>query len=73
MKIIFTNLMNTINSSKFLSVLISSLIDFLGICFVIYIIKLLSNIRLYVVNKSNSFYLNNLKLQSNVFHHLDVI
>lgn len=66
MQIIFTNLINTINNSRFLSVLISSILVLLGICFTIYIIKLLSNIRHYIVNRSNSFYLNNLKLQSTI-------
>lgn len=62
---IFTNLMNTINNSKFLSVLISAIIIFIFISLIIYIIRLLSNIRMYIVNKSNSFYLANQKLQNN--------
>ena len=65
MQIIFTNLINTINNNRFLSILVTAILIFLGIFAVIYIIKLLSNIRHYIVNKSNSFYLNNLKLQNN--------
>ena len=61
---IFTNISDTINNSKFLTVVVTSFIIMLGLCFIAYIIKLLSNIRMYIVNKSNSFYLANLKNQT---------
>ena len=62
---IFNNLVTLINNSKFLSVTLSIVFIIFGMAAVIYIIKLLGNIRSYIVNKSNSFYLNNQKIKSN--------
>ena len=61
MKLFFSNLMDIINNSKFLTILLIVIFVIAAIQTIIYIIKLLSNIRAYIVNKSNSFYLANQK------------
>lgn len=61
MNTIITNLFNIINNSKLLTIILSVIIVILAICSISYIIKLLSNIRAYVVNVSNSYYLSNQK------------
>lgn len=61
MQTIFTNIINIINNSKFLSTVLTIIIIIAGISAIVYIIKLLKDLRLYIVNKSNSFYLANQK------------
>ena len=58
---ILTKISDIINNSKFLTVVMMILTVILFISLIVYIIRLLSNIRAYIVNKSNSFYLSNQK------------
>ena len=58
---IFTNLWNNINSSTFLSIVFTALIILISWCFFVYMIRLLSNIRSYIVNRVKSIQLENQK------------
>lgn len=58
---IFESLINTINNSKFLSSVMVSTIIVLALAFLIYIIKLLGNIRMFIQNKSDSYVISNRK------------
>ena len=62
MSMIFTNIANTINDSKFLTVIMTIIVIFTWLFLTIYFIKLLGNIRAFIVNKSNTAYLNNQKI-----------
>jgi hypothetical protein len=61
MTTLITNFFNTINNSKFLTSLVFTVMVILLLCLLTYIINLLGNIRAYINNKSNSYYLANLK------------
>ena len=63
---IFTALWNNINNSAFLSIVCTALIIFLGLCFLRYIIRLLGNIRTYIVCKTREIYLRNQKSENSV-------
>lgn len=58
---LFKAIIDAINNSKFLSVLVSFIIIIFAINFITYIVKLFGDIRSYIVNKSNSYYLANQK------------
>jgi len=58
---IFKNIGNTINESKFLSIICASIVIFIAIRVAIYVIQLFGDYRSYIVNKSRSLYLSNQK------------
>ena len=56
-----------IAGSVFLTSIFLAIFMFCSIAFIVYLVRLLSNIRAYIVNKSNSYYIeNNKKMQTNV-------
>lgn len=58
---IFENIINTINGSKFLSIVCATIAIYIGIRITIYVVRLFGDIRSYIVNKSRSVYLLNQK------------
>lgn len=57
----FNNVYDIVTSSRLLTIVVGIILFIFAFCTINYIINLLSNIRAYIVNKSNSYYLSNKK------------